>query len=574
VLLETDSAGHGNWEFGRASQAADTGAAEAGPLPVVKAVRMRDVRLTYKDGVGGVEHRIALEKLNLAADSLSSPLRIDAAADVNGEAIALDGTLGPVTALLDNKAFPIRLDIEALGAAMALDGIVNRPRDAKGYNVGFKLAGSSLSTVAERAAALAGGLPIPALADGKFSIAGALRDEGKRIAIDGLALTAGGSDLSGNLSLAPASPRLGLVAVLESSSLTLGDLIVEEKRTAEVASASPSDGRVFPDDPLPFDGLRGIDADVSLDAGALSADGLTVSDVSLKLVLARGKLSLDPFAATYEGQTVAGSVGLDASGSKAALTAALSGKGIDYGKLIADAAGEKLLVGLMDVDVDLSGKGATVRQIMATLNGKARIVTKDGRIESSALGLFSGDLLGAVPFLGGNDDAKALKCGVIDFVVDKGIAVPRAIVIETGGLNIIGSGAIDLRDEKLDLLFDPRAKKASLVSLAEIGIRVGGTFLEPSFGPDAGSVAKSVASTALGVATGGISSLAQMALSSAGGADTTDYCQAALSGKMPAASSGGQGAGDPPPQQPAKKRDDLGGAVQDLGGTLNNLLGN
>lgn len=577
VLLETNQFGVGNWAFTPSSAASDTdtGTQSTGPLPVVKAVRMSDISLTYLDGTSGIEHRSTFDQLGLSADGPDKPFSLVAVAAFNEEDIELEGTLGSVEALLENKIFPINLELSALGVEGELDGTIQSPRDAKGYNIGFNLNGSSMLDAARRATALTGEGVVPPLTDNGFEVSGAIRDDGDRIAIDGWSLSVANSDLSGNLSLAPTSPRLDLVAALTSERFALDDFIEGSGNEREEAEPGPNDGRVFPADPLPFEGLRGIDATFSLSVDELDLSDAEFEYVSVDLRLRKGQLEIRPFALSYQGNAVNGSLTLDASQDKAPLSVELSGQDIDYGSLIAAATGDETLSGTLDLNTDLSGSGASVREIMASLDGDLRIASEDGRIESGALGFLSGGVLDAVPFLGGGNDAQALECAVIDFAIEDGIAAPRALLVETGGLNIVGSGVVDLREEQLDLLFDPRAKSTSLVSMAEVGIRVSGTFLAPAFGPDSASVAKSVGKTALGIATGGLSTLAEMAFNSATNTvDTTDYCAAALSGEMPTApAENASEQSETPGQQPTPQEGD-NGVLEGVGGALDSLFGN
>lgn len=574
ILLETNEAGMGNWVFASGKErapASDDG--PSGSLPVFETVRMRDVSITYRDGAAGTTNSIRFERLTLLAEAPDKPLSLSAKARFNDEDIDVDGTLGSVEALVDNKIFPLNVEIAVLGAKIELDGTINNPHQASNYNIGFAVSGPSLSDLVGRAMPLVGGGDAPPLADSEFSIKGALRDEGPRIAVDGLTVAVGESDLRGRLSLTPGSPRIDLKAEATSNLLRVSDF-VDLPESAGDDVPPPDDGRIFPDDPLAVDALTAIDATLGIEIKTFDYDGVVLDDVAANLQLVGGRLILQPFEASYSGNTVGGAAELNAAAEPVTLTFKLAGKGIDYGSLLTQTAGVTTLSGKLDVDVDVASKGVSVRQLMADMNGDLRIVSRDGRIDSSALGFLSSDLLRAVPFLGNQDDARTLKCGVIDFAIVDGIAAPRALLIETGGLNIIGSGAVDLREEKLDLLFDPRAKSTSLVKMAEIGVRVRGTFLEPEIGPDSASVAKNVASTALGIATGGLSTLAEMAFGAAKNAvDDTDYCEVALSGQLPQRKSGTDGAGEStPPKQHGTGG--IGSAVEGIGGALDNLFGN
>ena len=162
-----------------------------------------------------------------------------------------------------------------------------------------------------------------------------------------------------------------------------------------------------------------------------------------------------------------------------------------------------------------------------------------------------------------------------DIQVKRVVLYGADLLLETDGLSVIGEGGIDLREEKLNLYFDPRAKSASVVSVAEIGISVGGTLKDPSFTADKADVLLGAASLATGIATGGVSILLGAVLDTvANEIDSTDYCALALAGKplQP-----GQPAGDVPSspkqqeQPPVQEETPEENPVE---GLLNNLLGN
>ena len=171
LLLETDASGQGNWVFDATANDAGENSG-GGALPVVKSVRMEDVVLTYRDGIAGTEKTFVIREVDLAADGPDSPLKLNVEATLDGEEFEADGTLGAVSALLDNKVFPISIEAEAFGAQIDIAGSINKPRDAKGYNLNVVLKGRSLRDSITRALALAGTDDGPALADRSFDIAG------------------------------------------------------------------------------------------------------------------------------------------------------------------------------------------------------------------------------------------------------------------------------------------------------------------------------------------------------------------------------------------------------------------
>ncbi len=132
--------------------------------------------------------------------------------------------------------------------------------------------------------------------------------------------------------------------------------------------------------------------------------------------------------------------------------------------------------GLVDANIDVSGAGGSVRQIMAGLNGSSRIVTKDGKLESGALNIVSTDLTSIF----NSADDKKIICGVIDHRITKGMANTHALVFETGGISVVGTGAANLADETLKMRVEPRAKKPNIASRSRWSRSTSkGTFAKP-----------------------------------------------------------------------------------------------
>ncbi len=577
VLLETNASGVANWTFkpdeGEAASSGEGGDAQ---LPVVHVVHVKDVSLTYKDGVTGDEQSIRVDSLELQSDSATSPMNLSLDTTFNGEHIKLIGAMGSLEALSDNKVFPLNISIQALGADIKLDGTIKEPRNAKGLNLGFDVKSGNILSTANRGMAMAnvsGEIPLP---DGKqFAVSGALRDGDNVWSVDGLSLKLGGSDLAGNAAVNLAGKRPDVSADLSSTLFDLSDVTVEQADTAtESQGEATDDGRVFPNDPLPLDGLKSADAEIALNAKTFNANGISLGDVNVELTLKNGRLVVSPFGLTFGGGRIGGDVTLDGSSPTAKLSLSIEGNQIDYGQVLKDMAGEEALTGKMDMKVQIRGSGASVRQLMAGLDGTARVQSQDGYIDSGALAFVTGPLTSLFE----GEDAKTLRCAVVDFNIVSGQATSKATVFETGGLSIVGEGGINLAEEKLAMHFDPRAKNASFASAAEIGINVGGTLKEPSIGPDVGDVAMEAAGIAAGIATGGLSTIIGMAADTAiSGVDETDYCALALAGKplKPDETSGssssvgtseGGSSAEPAAQEQQEQEGGIGGVIQGIFG--------
>ncbi len=535
LLAETNKDGVGNWEFSAGEKAPASESGGGGALPSIDKVVMRDIKVTYKNGVTGEEHRVALDEMTAAAGSIDTPVVIAAKGSLNEKIFEVSGKLGSVAQMTSaDGVYPVNIEAETLGVVTSYIGTLGTSGGNVSAEGQLKVAIASLKTTLSEAAAL-----VPALEDvseikaDKIDLSAQVSFDGKTASLGGMTLLAGKTDLAGNVK-AILGGRPNIEASLTSNLIDLDELLPASEEKSAPAT-KPADGRVFPNDPLPLDGLKAVDAKLSFDGKKIIVQGNQIEDASVRLTLKGGNLQVSTLSAMVAGTQVSGSVGLNGAAAVPGLVAKLSAAGLDYGELFKQRGMTDIATGKLDANVDINGAGGSVRAIMASLNGGLFVKTENGRIDSSALNIVSSDVMSVLPGFNSKDD-KTLKCAVINFDIKDGIASAKSIVVETGGLSAIGVGTADLREEKLNLLIDPRAKQASLASAAIVPVAITGTFLTPKWSLDKGALlantAGTVAKGAAAVATMGLSLLVEsVAKRAVGAVDKTDYCTPALAGK-------------------------------------------
>jgi AsmA protein len=92
-----------------------------------------------------------------------------------------------------------------------------------------------------------------------------------------------------------------------------------------------------------------------------------------------------------------------------------------------------------------------------------------------------------------------LRCAVADFDVKNGKMQTDALVLDTQVTTLLGSGNVDLAQERLDLTFNQKTKATSPLALRS-PIYVRGSFAKPELGVDKARVAvRALGALALGV---------------------------------------------------------------------------
>lgn len=369
---------------------------------------------------------------------------------------------------------------------------------------------------------------------GAANLSGQLNGRGSTWAMTDVQATVGGSDLSGELS-ATFAPRLALSGTFASGVLNFDDFTGASATPAQ-GSQQPvqgkdSGGRIFPDYTLPLAWMQSLDADLTMKAGRVILDRREVPDVAVVAHLQARHLTLNPFRFGLAGGSVEGDAAVDASGKQPAITLRLEGRQIEPSKLDG-----KLPIsgGRSNVSANLRGTGDSVRALLASANGEVRVNTGEGRLQNRTIDVAGGDLvvqlLGALNPFSKSEDTTLMSCAAVRLTLRNGTATAdKGIAMRTSKVDVIGSGTIDLRSERLDLYFKPRARSGvglSLSSTLASLVKVGGTLSKPSIGIDTAGTLRTAASVGAGVATGGLSVLGEMLLDKT--AADEDPCRTAL----------------------------------------------
>ena len=343
------------------------------------------------------------------------------------------------------------------------------------------------------------------------SFASDIAGDATNIALNNAALTVAGTSIGGDLAL---------------------DLTAKPKLTGALASPAfdvtpflkgSGGGPLFSKDPLPLDGLSAADADLSLALEELRYGKLTLTSMKLPLKLQGGKLSA-PLSAAYRGRPIKLALNADARGNVSVDADAVN---FDMGRLLADLDLTTMLSANADFGARLKGQGKSLNAIASSLNGQTNLVIGEGTINSRAFAIVSDDLTKVLIPSGESGDTAKLVCAISRFDFSGGVGKASALALETDALITTGSGTVDLGRERIDLLFKPKPKKASLVSLA-FPVRLSGPLTAPSAGLDRAGVATGVATAVGGAAlTGGVGALLPLMSAGSGSVASGGECGAA-----------------------------------------------
>ena len=598
ILLETNAEGVPNWQFqaaagdGTADSGGESGTASGGgqPLPQVDSVAVENSRITYINGTTG-------EQLSLAVDSLTATqdgdkLNVDFAGSYQDAPIALAGNLGSPATLMSGGSYPIDLSGSVAGADLSVSGSVADVASSPKPELTISVAGDNLADFN----ALAGG-GLPEL--GPYEFAGRVSTEGTTYRVDGMTVSLNDTELSGDLSVDMSGARPMVTASLTSPLLDLGALPggeggSEESSGGDGGSAGDDSQYVIPDTPLPLDALQTADANLSIKIDTLRLkENMEISAFDLTMTLQNGRLSIQPLTGVFSGGQMNLDLALDGAAETPTLATVFTLQDLDYGALLKNMDVSQDVEGIMDIKLDVNGRGATPHQIASTLDGTSEVISEDGIITNKILAVVSSGLSEVMGPLMGDDKQTNLRCLVSRFEITDGTAESTVMVLDSDTFSVAGTGNIDLATEELDLYFDTKTREAALVSLA-IPFQMKGTMKNPQVVPDPSGALKGVlgAGSNLEGTLGQISNLGGSLLgggqqSESSGSDSGDSggsdnpCVAVASGTAPAAAEEPASTETEAPSQVEEVVPGAGDAgkaiedtVKDAEDTIKNLFGN
>jgi uncharacterized protein involved in outer membrane biogenesis len=504
IALETHESGRGNWDFSDSTAPKSPGPA-AGPLPAfsLEHLLVQNARLSFRDADGKTT-RVSMENLALRAHNLDAPLEIEARAAVNDVPVNAGGTLGSVNELLKNKSYPIDLTVVSNTIEARISGSLTEPLGLPQAVLSVALAVPSLADLNSLT-----GASLPPI--GPLALNGSLHvPSGKQLTFDPLSLTLPGSDLSGRLAIDLHGDRPVLQGNIKAGAVDLRPF-----QGSEPAPKKKGD-RMFSAAPLPLAALKAVDADLQLAVGTLRSTDSLFENVGAALKLQQGRLSLSPLTARLAGGDIRLTLQLDGSAEKPPLEAELAVKQLVLGDLPKLRAEKRLEGGKTDVALKGRGRGRSMAEIAGSWTGSLLVQVGPGRIPNSKVDLAGADFLfetfSRLNPLSSQEPYSDLECAVLNFSIKDGMATSdRGIAMQTRKMTLVGSGAVNLKTEQLDLGIRPYAREGAGLGLGSIAgaARVGGTLAEPKPVIDAANVLKTGVSAGAAVATFGLSTLAQ-----------------------------------------------------------------
>jgi AsmA protein len=512
VALIVDERGRANWRTVRAASAED-GAAGSGDtpreppdagsartMPALPAVSLGDVRLVdaalrYTDRAAGVTRAFENVDGTIVMRTWDEPLEVDVTGELDGRSLQLNGRLDALRPLLRGAGTGVEVALagDEVDVDFAGDVAVGDTLDLAGeLTVDVDQASATLGWLAGRDVAL----PVEEL-----RLAGGLTASPDRVALDVLEL--GLDDLRGtgdvSVDLAATRPKLSGRLDLGAVDLAAFGLGEANRRTADGGVGAARDGEGDAADggwstaPLGYTHPP-VDLDLVLTVESLRAPPLNLGAGTLRLDGDAERLVVTLEELDFYDGGASGTITARPAGAGVAIEKNVVLADFRTGPLLADLAGIGFLDGRGRLELALSTRGASQRELVAAADGagsfelaRAVLTGLRGKPELEALR--------ALLALGGEAGGPlriANAAGTVDLV--DGVATNRDLVATTPNMRLTGEGRIDFVERRVPA-YTLRAEATGVLARLErlravlVPLRVEGPFDGLTVRPDPDAVA-------------------------------------------------------------------------------------
>lgn len=499
IFLEQGSEGRKNWLLDLKQQ-------DEGARIQIDRLMLDEGTLGYDDAAQKTRIRSALSTSN--AQPTEAGLSFSAQGQFKGLPLEASGSGGPVLGLRDERTpYPLKGELSVGGTVVKGEGTITSLLKFSAVDMQLAVSGRSLAQLYPLL-----GIVFPET--GAYTTAGHIVRSGETWRYEKFSGRIGSSDIRGTLQVVTSDKLPALEADVVSNVLDLADLgpligarpgRLDAAREAapapsETAAPTPAQARVLPDMPFKTERWNTVDAEVTLKAGTIRrAEELPLEDLTTHLSLRDSVLRLDPLDFGLAGGQLNAAITLDGRKDPIAAHAKVKAHKILIAKLFPTVKLSKASIGQINGEFDLSGNGNSVRRMLATSSGTLGLVVAGGEISRLMMEMIGLHLWEILELKVTGDELVKLRCAVADFDVKEGVMNSRALIFDTEITTIIGTGTIDLGQEKLDLTLNQRTKDTSPVALRS-PIHVRGSFARPEAGVDKGRVAaRALGATLLGM---------------------------------------------------------------------------
>ncbi len=560
-----ENASTGNTESAKSGTEVNSGAAVLAGF-AAKDVVIENAVVKYSNLKSNQNIDVTVNKIAMNAASMDSNINLTFDVVYNQQNIAGEMTVGSVNSLLSGEgSFPVKAAVQAYGVDLKIDGALQNVLKNLSFGLNVNLYNP------------AGNFNAP-----ETTLIAAVSGDLKEITADISSLNVVDNVIAGQVKANIAGTVPMIWADLKSDKINLMNFSKNSNTAwqmpALIASAHASE--LVPDEAIPFELLKTVNAEAKLSVGQLIIDqSMQADNVLVTARLQNGLLNVNPLTLDFGGGKIEAALSANAANDNVSVTLTSNDmklQNLHQDFMVKDSKDFGIVSGgNLDLDINLSGAGKTYRQLVNNLNGRVIAIAGESVIQTGKLDFLSGNfitqLLNTLNLSSDKVRNVNMTCAVVRADLSGGKAVfPKGIALNAEQLNLVSDGSINLVNDDIDFSLRPFSGKvvdANLAQALSSFIKIKGTLTNPKIALDDAQAVQALIGVA---ATGGTAYLGSKLVLDA----DSSPCYTALAGtpyqsRFPAPSKASQATQDV--YQDTQKA--INDSVKDIKGAAKDILG-
>jgi len=237
------------------------------------------------------------------------------------------------------------------------------------------------------------------------------------------------------------------------------------------------------------------EADGTLAVGSVHFSPLDFTNVRLTLAAQDNVVRMFPSLAQIDGGSYSGNITLDERGATPIVSMDEHLSGVDMGRLLAATPYKGRLTGRGSVNLKATARGAALNAVMQTLSGQFDANLSNGALEGIDLGYELAAAQALIKHQAApprNAPARTpFDAFKMSAQISNGVARTSDLTIASAVLRMTGQGSVNLVNKGIDFQALASIMKAQDTAVADIPLKVTGTYMDPTVRPDVDALAKS-----------------------------------------------------------------------------------
>ena len=477
-------------------------------------VSIVDGSIHYGDARTQLDETVTGINIQLALANIASPLDVQGDLNWRGEPVQLTAQVSPFRALLEGRPIQAQIRTSAAPLSLTFDGVVTPGND---LDIDGRVTASA--TALDRLGRWTGRQVTGSLPGG-FSIDTKLKQTSALTVLSEAELSIGPLKGKGSFSVDTRAARPYVKGAIRVATLDLNMLqaLAETKPVAQatlpVASSAPDAPKSiedllksapepatpgaprkqvrgfakrqgWSDEPIDVSALGLFEADVRFGFDRVIWQDMSTGNgqITVALKSKAARITLEDVQ-LYDGRA-RGIVTIDANAADTVVGANMVAEGVSALPFLKAVSDFDWLSGRTRIAVAVAGRGATERQIVSTLNGKADIAIADGALMGLNFAAIMRNL-GQGKFAGLERSATE-KTEFTEFAgsvqIANGIARNDDLRVASAQLKATGAGTIDLPQRTMDYMLRPKVITSTGSGL-DVPLKIQGSIDKPTVTPE------------------------------------------------------------------------------------------